>query len=264
MAYRKIEQRIWADEKFRRLSHNARYMFLYLLTGPHSTAWGAYVLDDLYISADLSFPPAKIKQYWKELLDEGLILRDSVTRLVAFPNWFKFNRPKNDRSAMAIINGLLSLPKSPTLSIFYNTSLQFSELLANSELMSSEMLAGEQDQKQKQEQDPPMVPPISGDTREQLTPEDLVTGWNELVAVNGVPHVSALTPERRQKTLARIKTYPELPWWQAVFDKILASRFLMGKAPPSPGRDKPFRITFGWLMENNENPTKVYEGHYDR
>jgi len=142
--YRKIDTRIWTDEKFRQLSHDGKYFFVYLLTSPHSTAWGAYVLDDLYVQADLGFSPQKIKQLWKELANCSLTLRDEKTRLVCFPNWFKYNIPSNEKTSIACIRGILSLPKSPVLLRYCEKSDWVREKLANLNLTISEQLDDEQ------------------------------------------------------------------------------------------------------------------------
>jgi hypothetical protein len=146
--YRKIDTRIWNDDKFRSLSQEGRYFFMYLLTSPHSTAWGAYVIDDLYIQADLGFSQQKINNLWRELDSAGghsLVLRDKNTRLVAFPNWFKYNTPENKKTLIACGRGVAALPKSAALLRFCEISEAVSEQLANLHLtqLVSEQLANE-------------------------------------------------------------------------------------------------------------------------
>ena len=158
--YRKIDTKIWTDEKFRQLTNDSKYFFVYLLTSPHSTAWGAYVLDDLYIQADLGYSPAKIKTCWEEIVKSNMVLRCNVTRLICFPNWFKYNLPTNQKSLMACIRGILDMPRSSILSRFCKESTWVSEQLANLNLTVSEKLEDEQDQEQEQEQEqePPKAP----------------------------------------------------------------------------------------------------------
>ena len=151
--YRKIDPRIWNDVKFRSLGHDAQYIFMYLLTSPHSTAWGAYVIDDLYIQADTGMSAKRVSESVSELLDLGLILRCKKTRLICFPNWFKFNRPENERSAKACLNGILSMPKSKVLTVYCNGSETVIEMFANNSLTMNEMLGCEQEQEQEQEKD---------------------------------------------------------------------------------------------------------------
>lgn len=162
MAYRKIDTRIWNDEKFRTLSNEGKYFFIYLLTCPHSTAWGAYVLDDLYVQADLGYSLQKIKQLWNELANSKLTIRDTKTRLVCFPNWFKYNPPANEKTAIACIRGIMTLPKSEILSRYCEQSEWVRDKLANLNLTVSEQLddehlalSTEYEQEYEHEQPPP-------------------------------------------------------------------------------------------------------------
>src|SRR5512139_1010055 len=142
--YRKIDTKIWNDDKVRKLSNDGKIFFLYLLTSPHSTAWGAYLLDDLYIQADLKFTPQQIKKCWSEVVREQLANRDEPTRLVCFPNWFRYNVPENQKTAAACVNGILALPKSAALTAFCRGSAWVSEQLANRNLTLPDQLEGEQ------------------------------------------------------------------------------------------------------------------------
>ena len=129
--YGRVEVKVWHDEKFRSLSPTAQLMFLYCLTSPHSTAWGAYILPDLYIEADLNLSKKAIKAGWAELIKQGLVLRCKTTNMVAFVHWFRYNPPQNADTAKSCINGLNALPKSPILSTLYKESEWISEQLAN-------------------------------------------------------------------------------------------------------------------------------------
>lgn len=48
--------------------------------------------------------------------------------------------------------------------------------------------------------------------------------------------------------------------WEKYFHRVRESKFLMGRANPSPNR-KPFVATFDWLIKRS-NVVKVYEGNY--
>lgn len=137
--YRKIDTRAWSDQKVCNLSVEGKLFFLYLLTSPHSTAWGAYVLPDLYVQADLGFSPQQIKRCWSEVVREQLANRDEPTKLVCFPNWFKYNPPENQKTAAACINGILSMPRSSVLSEFCVSSEWVREQLANRKLPPPEL-----------------------------------------------------------------------------------------------------------------------------
>ena len=151
--YRKIDPRIWVDDKFRALSEKERLFFFYLLTSPHSTAWGAYVIDDLYAQADLGYSIEDVKSCFFSLSETGLIFRCSRTRLVCFPNWFKYNPPTNKKSMIACARGIESLPRSSLLTRFISSAIQLIPELANCLLTDSEKFDDEQEQEQEQEQE---------------------------------------------------------------------------------------------------------------
>jgi len=93
-----------------------------------------------------------------------------------------------------------------------------------------------------------------------LTPQDFLQAWNEICASEGLPKVTNLSNGRKTKIKARIKTYPDITFWERVFNAIPQSDFLMGrKANPKYPH---WKATIDWLIENDENPTKVAEGAY--
>jgi len=93
-----------------------------------------------------------------------------------------------------------------------------------------------------------------------LTPQDFLQAWNEICASEGLPKVTNLSNGRKTKIKARIKTYPDITFWERVFNAIPQSDFLMGrKANP---KHPHWKATIDWLIENDENPTKVAEGAY--
>jgi hypothetical protein len=53
--YRKIDPRIWNDQKFRELSDDAKIVFFLLLTHPHMTALGAMRATVAGLAAELGW-----------------------------------------------------------------------------------------------------------------------------------------------------------------------------------------------------------------
>lgn len=147
--FRKIYPSIWHNPKFRNVSGEAQFLFLYLLTSPHSTPWGAYILDDLYAMADTGISRQKLESAMAELVAGGLIMRCEQTRLVCIPGWFKHNIPTNKDALFACLNGLAALPKSKTLMEYCSKSQwvrekvslmgdRYSALIGRTELCPSE------------------------------------------------------------------------------------------------------------------------------
>lgn len=117
MRYQRIHSQIWSDEKFRTLSQEAKYLFIYILTSPHSNGIGLYVLPKQYIECDLEWSSKQLAIPFNELLENGLILYDEDSRLICIKNQIKHNpieNPKQAKSAEKIIH---ALPKSHLFSV---------------------------------------------------------------------------------------------------------------------------------------------------
>lgn len=93
-----------------------------------------------------------------------------------------------------------------------------------------------------------------------LKPEDLQESWNEHLAPLGLPRVAELSGTRRKKALARLHEHPKIGFWEQVIGNIRGSPFLRGLRP-KPGHEN-WRASFDWLIENDTNAVKVYEGRY--
>ena len=112
MRYQKVFTQIWHDEKFCKLSEDAKILFIYMLTCPHGNAVGVFVLPDQYAVADLGWDFKRYAKPFKELLSEGLILHDPVARLICIVNHLKHNPLENENQAKAASKIVSSLPKS--------------------------------------------------------------------------------------------------------------------------------------------------------
>lgn len=110
MAYSVIERHIWHDETFRRLSRDARLLFLYLLTSPHSNRLGMYVLDRLYAASDMQMEPAEVDAALLELQEAGRIDYDGSTRVVLIRRFLKHNPLKNQNVVKAACKDLVEVP----------------------------------------------------------------------------------------------------------------------------------------------------------
>lgn len=67
------------------------------------------------------------------------------------------------------------------------------------------------------------------------------------------PQPRELTDERRKKAQKRIKRFSNVEFWKSVCEKAENSNFIKEKN----------WFSFDWIIKNNENPLKVYEGNYD-
>lgn len=129
MRYQKIHSQIWHDEKILRLSQDAKLLFLYILTSPHSNSIGIYVLPKMYICADLKWDLKQLGKPFRELLAEQLIEYDETVSVVVIFNHIKHNSLENPNQIKAAEKMLLALPKSHIYQYVKLLPKQLAELL---------------------------------------------------------------------------------------------------------------------------------------
>jgi hypothetical protein len=112
MRYQNIHSQIWTDEKFIELSSDAKMLFIYVMTSPHSNSIGIYVLPKPYISCDLAWDIKRLLKPFEELLNNGLIFYDERVKLICVKNHLKYNPIENENQSKAASKIINELPKS--------------------------------------------------------------------------------------------------------------------------------------------------------
>ena len=84
MKYRKVDPRIWNDQKFSSLSDDGKLVFLFVLTHPHMTALGAMRTNTQGLSVELGWPHAKFSKAFREVLAKALLEYDAKASCVAY------------------------------------------------------------------------------------------------------------------------------------------------------------------------------------
>lgn len=93
--YRKIDPRIWNDEKFASLSHEAQRAFFFILTHPSMTSLGAFRISAAGMAQELGLTEKGFQEPFRELLSKGIVRYDEKSFLVFAPNFLKYNPPEN-------------------------------------------------------------------------------------------------------------------------------------------------------------------------
>ena len=97
--YRKVSFRMWGDEKFRRLSPlqpSAQGLWLFLLTGPHTTALpGLSRVSEAALAEELGWPLEVFRSCFREVEAEGMARADWRAKLLWLPNGIRHNEPAN-------------------------------------------------------------------------------------------------------------------------------------------------------------------------
>lgn len=81
----------------------------------------------------------------------------------------------------------------------------------------------------------------------------LVELWNQMIF--DLPKVTTVSKKRNEKIKARIKERPSQNEWKEIFTSINISDFLSGRAGD-------WAASFDWVIKNEENHVKIFEGNY--
>jgi hypothetical protein len=78
--------------------------------------------------------------------------------------------------------------------------------------------------------------------------------WNEFADKNDLSKISSLSKSRKSKLEARLKNGDFKKLFQEALEQIKKSQYLLGS--------KGWKVSFDWLIKNDENILKVVEGNY--
>ncbi len=93
--YRKVDTRIWNDQKFRELSDSGKLGFFLLLTHPHMTSLGAMRATPGGLADELGWTPEAFREAFQEALSKGLAKHDAKACCIWLPNFLKYNGPES-------------------------------------------------------------------------------------------------------------------------------------------------------------------------
>ena len=173
--YRKIDPRIWNDEKFRALSDHGKLAFVFLLTHPHMTSLGAMRATLAGLAEELGWEPEAFREAFLEALAKGMAEHDPKACLVALPNFIRYNSPESPNVVKSWVSSLDLLPECSLKTRVIARAKGYAEALpkafrealpkAFSKTYPKSMPYQEQEQEQEQELTPPAK------TEEVSTPE---------------------------------------------------------------------------------------------
>lgn len=109
MSYRKVEPRMWDDERFAALSPEAKLTWLCILTGPHTTALpGLSVCGVASLAEAIRYGIDTVSKALDELVAKGLVKANLGARVILVPNAPRYNPCPN----VKVLKGWLSLWKN--------------------------------------------------------------------------------------------------------------------------------------------------------
>lgn len=129
--YRKIDPRMWGDEKFKSLSKpapNAQTLWQYLLTGPHTNACpGLYNIGEMALAECLNWPLKEFRKIFKELIDKKMVKVDFVSRVIYIPNSKKYDLPESPNVIKKWSKDFDEIPECELKNQFYQDFKAFLE-----------------------------------------------------------------------------------------------------------------------------------------
>lgn len=160
--YRKIDPRIWTDEKFRVLTPDQQRIALYVLTA-QTNRIGLFCFSPGKASEDLGTLPSTFSKGFQRVCHALNWEWDKEARVLYLPTWWRYNQPENANNVIGNLKDLDDLPETPLLQRFFaNTTYlseslreTFTQTLAKRSPQPSPKRSPSQEQEQKQEQDTP-------------------------------------------------------------------------------------------------------------
>jgi len=89
--YGQVQSAIWRHPDFVSLSHDAKLLIMYSLTGPHSNGCGCFYLPQGYICADLDMVCDRVSDTLNEVAEKGFLRVCENTNYVFIPKFLKWN-----------------------------------------------------------------------------------------------------------------------------------------------------------------------------
>src|SRR5262245_31831371 len=166
--YRTIDAKFWHDSKIKKLSKDARYLMLYLVTNPHSHLSGLYYLPSVLASHETGISDTLLDTLWHTLSGAGLASFDSKNEVVFVVNMLGY-QGKGAKNETAAASQLQLFIDSPLASKFIERYPQFADRV-------SHRVSGARTQEQEQEQDintvGTNVPTVSSESAAPTTKRD--------------------------------------------------------------------------------------------
>jgi hypothetical protein len=162
--YRKIDPRIWIDEKFRRLTAEEQRIALYILTA-QSNRIGLFSFSPGKACEDLETLAPTFHEGFENVCRRLKWEWDDGARVLYLPRWWRYNQPENANNVIGNLKDLDDLPETRLLERFTsNTAYLSPELIETFTQTLSKRYhqrspkrsaSQEQEQEQEQEQDAP-------------------------------------------------------------------------------------------------------------
>lgn len=97
-SYRNIQMSFWTDAKIlENFSAMEKYMYLYLLTNPHTSLCGCYEISFVTAASETALKKSEVKKLVTKLIERGVIDYSEDTNEVLLLHWHKYNWTSSEK-----------------------------------------------------------------------------------------------------------------------------------------------------------------------
>lgn len=109
--YRKIDTRIWNDEKFQQLEPMDKYLAIYCLTAQCNRI-GIFKFSIALAAEDMGMVPETLREGLARVCETLNWSFDEARRVLYFPRWWKYNAPESRNVMIGCLKDLHDVPET--------------------------------------------------------------------------------------------------------------------------------------------------------
>lgn len=276
MSYRNISPSFWTDSKVDDdFTPEDKYIFLYLLTNPHTNICGCYEISMKQICRETGYNSDTITRLLDRLSKQHDVIRyDVVTKEVLVINWDRYNWTMSEKLKKAVIN----VSKHIKNQKFKNYVIKKVESGSNIETdTETETVTDTEYRSQIQNTDTETETDTDTDvsipygygidtvsetevTKPAAADDEKVPYKKIMELYNTIcvhyPSIRDINGKRKQAVSARYKANPDIETFRQLFEKAEQSKFLQGN------NDRGFKADFDFMMSPSRFD-RLLEGAYD-
>jgi hypothetical protein len=151
MRYRKVDPRIWKDEKFLTLNQTEKLIAVYCLTSPQTNRIGIFNFSPAQAAEDLNLDLETFAEGFAKVCERLNWTFDKAYRVLYLPTWWKYNCPDNPNVLIGNLKDLHEIPKTPLIQDFLANVQYLPETLHETFLKGLPKPSRNQEQEQEQE-----------------------------------------------------------------------------------------------------------------
>lgn len=116
--FRKVDPRIWHDEKFSRLSSEDKLLAMYCLTSGQTNRIGYYHLSIAMMAEQTGYPPDTLRKGIRRVCHTLKWCFDDASNVLFLPSWWKYNGACGPKTMAGNLQDLHDVPQSQLLEQF--------------------------------------------------------------------------------------------------------------------------------------------------